>query len=102
MSILWGWFVMSIGPATSRITEQFDVSRGVGGLHGTGIAVGIIAAGFISPHLVRHFGRRALMLAGSITMAIGVIALFSVTSIFVTIPSFTFLVVCCLAIMYSP
>lgn len=89
MAMLWGWFVMSIGPATSRITEQFDVSRGVGGLHGTGIAVGIIAAGFISPHLVRHFGRRALMLAGSITMAIGVIALISVPSIFVTIPAVT-------------
>src|SRR5699024_2966270 len=45
---LWGWFVMSIGPMVPIITERFGVSKGVGGLHGTAIALGAVSVGLVS------------------------------------------------------
>src|SRR5699024_4685458 len=82
---LWGWFVMSIGPAVPRITEDFGISKGVGGLHGTAIAVGAVSVGLVSRRLVLNFGRRSIMLAGALLMSAGAVLLVAGPNVLVTL-----------------
>jgi len=72
---LWGWFVMSIGPMVPIITERFGVSKGVGGLHGTAIALAAVSVGLVSHRLVRYLGRRPIMLIGTSLVTFGALLL---------------------------
>jgi len=85
MVMLWGWFVTSIGPTVPLITKQFNVSKGVGGLHGTAIATGAVAVGFVSHRLVLNFGRRPIMLVGTVLMVLGTFVLVSGPNVIVTL-----------------
>ena len=82
---LWGWFIMSIGPTVPLITKQFNISKGVGGLHGTAIAVGAVSVGLVSQRLVLNFGRRPVMLAGSVLMVFGTFLLVTGPNVIVTL-----------------
>lgn len=82
---LWGWFVMSIGPMVPLITKQFGVSKGVGGLHGTAIAVGAVAVGLVSHRLVQHLGRRPIMLIGTCLMTAGALLLAGGPNVYATL-----------------
>lgn len=86
---LWGWFVMSIGPTVPLITKQFGISKGVGGLHGTAIAVGAVSVGLVSHRLVLNFGRRPVMLAGSALMILGTFLLVSGPNVAFTLAGVT-------------
>src|SRR5690625_5074987 len=85
MVMLWGWFVTSIGLTVPLITKQFNVSKGVGGLHGTAIATGAVAVGFVSHRLVLNFGRRPIMLVGTVLMVLGTFVLVSGPNVIVTL-----------------
>lgn len=82
---LWGWFVTSVGPTVPLITKQFGISKGVGGLHGTAIAVGAISVGLVSHRLVLNFGRRPIMLAGAVLMVLGTFLLVTGQHVAVTL-----------------
>ncbi len=86
---LWGWFVMSIGPTVPLITKQFNISKGIGGLHGTAIAVGAVSVGLVSHRLVLNFGRRPIMLAGSVLMVGGTFLLITGPHVAVTLAGVT-------------
>jgi len=81
----WGWFIMSIGPMVPLITKEFGVSKGVGGLHGTAIAVGAVAVGLVSHRLVQYLGRRPIMLIGTCLMTAGALMLAAGPNVVVTL-----------------
>lgn len=85
MVSLWGWFVMAIGPTVPLLTREFGISKGVGGLHGTALAMGAVGVGLISSRLVRNYGRRLIMLAGSVLMIVGTALLVAVPHVSVTL-----------------
>lgn len=73
--MMWGWFLLAFGPSVPLITEQFGVSKGVGGLHGTAMALGAVLIGLTLSRLVQRFGRKLLMAAGAATVIAGVVLL---------------------------
>src|SRR5690625_5074989 len=76
---------MSIGPTVPLITKQFNISKGVGGLHGTAIAVGAVSVGLVSQRLVLNVVRRPVMLAGSVLMVFGTFLLVTGPNVIVTL-----------------
>lgn len=73
--IMWGWLLYSFNPSVPLLTADLGISRAQGGLHGTALAVGAVAAAVITPRLVVSRGRRAALVTGALTVALGIVGL---------------------------
>lgn len=75
----WGWFLYAFGPAIALLRLEQDTSRSVAALHSVAVACGALVAGTAGLWAVRRWGRRAVMLGGTLTFSIGVGLLVSTT-----------------------
>jgi len=71
MYVGWGWFLFSLGPASSLLAADLGVSRGAAGLHGTGLAAGTMVASVVGLRLVRRVGRRTMLGIGGGLLSAG-------------------------------
>lgn len=83
--IAWGWFLYAFSPAVPLIAAEQGISRGVAGLHGTGMAIGSVVTGLTSHALTRRIGRRGLAFVGSGLVAVGVALLLTMPVTAVTL-----------------
>ncbi|MDQ2624802.1 MAG: MFS transporter, partial [Actinomycetota bacterium] len=73
--IMWGWFLYSFNPSVPLLTADLGITRAQGGLHGTALAVGAVVAAVVTPRLVVSRGRRAALVTGVLTVAVGIVGL---------------------------
>jgi len=85
--VVWGWFLYSFSPSVPLLADDLGVSKAVGGLHGTAMAAGAIVAAFVLPRLLRVLGRSRLLVAGLVTLALGVAGFVCAPGIALTLPS---------------
>lgn len=85
--VVWGWFLYSFNPSVPLLAEDLGVSKAVGGLHGTAMAAGAITAALALPRLLRLLGRRRLLTASLVTIALGVTCFVLAPGIGLTLPS---------------
>ena len=83
--IAWGWFLYAFSPAVPLIAAEQQISRGVAGLHGTGMALGSVVTGLTSHAMTRRIGRRGQALVGAGLTALGVTLLLAVPVTAVTV-----------------
>lgn len=70
---LYGFFLYGFGPTTPLAREELGVSRTLGGLYGTALAVGALVAGFAGTAPVRRVGRSALLWGSAAGLSAGVV-----------------------------
>ncbi len=70
---VWGWFLYAFNPAVPLIGDDLGVTNAVAGLHGTGMALGTVAAGLVSARVVAWRGRRAAVWVGTVVVVAGVL-----------------------------
>ncbi|HEY3438343.1 MAG TPA: MFS transporter [Actinotalea sp.] len=85
--VTWGWFLYGFSPAVPLIAAELGITRAVAGLHGTAMAVGTVATGFMAPWLARRYGRRIQSLVGGGFIVLGVALLLSGHSLAVSLPA---------------
>ncbi|MBX9245245.1 MFS transporter [Actinotalea ferrariae] len=73
--ITWGWFLYGFSPAVPLIADEQGITRGQAGLHGTAMACGTIAAGLVSSHVARRFGRKNQAILGGVVLCAGIVLL---------------------------
>ncbi len=83
--IAWGWFLYAFSPAVPLIAAEQGISRGVAGLHGTGMALGSVVTGLTSHAMTRRIGRRGQALVGAGLTALGVLLLLAVPVTAITV-----------------
>jgi MFS family permease len=54
---IYGFFLYAFTPSVNLLRDDENISRAISGLHGTGLAVGAMAAGLVAPRLSARFGR---------------------------------------------
>ncbi|MGH8890645.1 MAG: MFS transporter [Acidothermaceae bacterium] len=81
----YGFFLYAFTPSVTLLRDDEHVSRAISGLHGTGLAVGAVAAGAVLSRLVARFGRARLMRAGTVILCLGIVIFISCTIVAVTI-----------------
>jgi MFS family permease len=69
---LFGYFLYGFGPVVPLLRDEQGTSLRVGGLHGTGVAIGALLGGVLFPILARRVGRGRVMWAGTFGLAGGV------------------------------
>jgi len=75
MLSLFAFLGSMFGPALPFLREELNLSYTFGGLHTTSLAIGMIAASFVTPHLASRYGRSALLKGGGIGQAFGSVLL---------------------------
>lgn len=70
---LYGFFLYGFGPTTPLVREELGISRTLGGLYGTALAVGAVVAGIAGTAPVRRVGRRALLWGSTAGLSAGVV-----------------------------
>lgn len=75
MTAVFGFAVGALGPAMPLMRDDLDMSRTVGGLHFTLVAVGGVVLGFFADRVTRRLGRRALLWAAGGGVAVGALAI---------------------------
>jgi len=85
--VVWGWFLYSFSPSVPLLADDLGVSKAVGGLHGTAMAAGAVAAALLLPPLLRTLGRSRLLVVSLVTLALGVAGFVSAPGIGMTLPS---------------
>ncbi len=70
---LYGFFLYGFGPTTPLVREELGISRTLGGLYGTALAVGAVIAGFAGTAPVRRVGRRTLLWGSAAGLSAGVV-----------------------------
>jgi predicted MFS family arabinose efflux permease len=70
---LWAYFLYGFGPSVNLLRDDLGVSRAVGALHGTALAVGAVLAGLSGRWLVGRFGRGPLLWGGVVGMCLGIV-----------------------------
>ena len=85
--VMWGWFLYSFNPSVPLLTADLGITRAQGGLHGTALAAGSVVAAFLTPWLVRTYGRRATLMAGGFVVAAGIVGVLLGTSLAWTLPA---------------
>ena len=73
--VMWGWLLYSFNPSVPLLTADLGITRAQGGLHGTALAAGAVAAAMITPRLVISRGRRAALVTGTLVVAVGLVGL---------------------------
>jgi len=71
MAISFGFGVSVMGPAMPAMREDLGLSRTIGGLHFTALAVGAIVAGFLVDRFSATWGRRNVFWLGGTGVALG-------------------------------
>jgi MFS family permease len=71
MTLTFGYAVASLGPALPLLREDLDISRTVGGLHFTLLAIGSVLTGLVVGRVVQVWGRRRLFWTGGAGVAAG-------------------------------
>jgi MFS family permease len=71
----WGWLLYSFNPSVPLLAAEQHVSGAVAGLHGTAMAIGSLAAGWLAPRAVGRFGRPKALAVGALLLGGGVVAL---------------------------
>lgn len=85
--VAWGWFLYSFNPSVPLLADELGISDAQAGLHGTAMAVGAIAASWVTPRLVAREGRRSAVVVGLGLVAAGVLALVLARSLAVSLPA---------------
>ena len=80
---IYGYFLYAFTPAVNLLRDDEHVSRAISGLHGTGLAVGAMAAGLVAPRLSARIGRmRSIWLSLAILCAgIGILVSCSIVPV---------------------
>ena len=71
MAIASGFAVAALGPAMPSLRDDLGISRAIGGLHFTAIAVGAVLVGFSVQSVTRARGRRWVFWVGGAGVAAG-------------------------------
>lgn len=71
MAVASGFAVAVLGPAMPTLRDDLGISRTIGGLHFSALAVGAVVAGFLVERLTRWVGRRGVFWAGGGGIALG-------------------------------
>ncbi|WP_421736089.1 MFS transporter [Cellulomonas sp.] len=69
--VVWGWLLYSFNPSVPLLADELGISDAQAGLHGTAMATGGILAAFLTPRLVRRWGRRAAVVIACVCIAAG-------------------------------
>ena len=72
---VWGFFLYGFGPVVPLLRDEQGVSAALASLHGTGLAAGILIAGFIFSPVSRRIGRGATIWVGltGVAVVIGIL-----------------------------
>jgi MFS family permease len=71
LAALFGFTIASLGPAMPLLRDDLGISRTVGGLHFTVVALGAVSFGFVVDRMARRWGRWRLFWAGGAGVATG-------------------------------
>lgn len=83
----WGWFLYSFSPAIPLIATEQGISRAEAGLHGTALAAGTAASGFLTDYLNPRIGRRNVLRLGGAVLIVGLALLVSGRTLAMTLPA---------------
>jgi predicted MFS family arabinose efflux permease len=70
---IYGYFLYGMGPAIPLLRHDEHISRAIGGLHGTALALGAVLAGLSSAWLTGRVGRGGVLRGGLIGMSVGIV-----------------------------
>ncbi|MDG4822828.1 MFS transporter [Asanoa sp. WMMD1127] len=72
---VWGFFLYGFGPVVPLLRDEQGVSAALASLHGTGLAAGILIAGFIFSPVSRRIGRGATIWTGlaGVVLVVGIL-----------------------------
>jgi MFS family permease len=82
---IYGYFLYSFTPSVTLLGDDEHVSRAIAGLHGTGLAVGAMVVGVVTPRLTARFGRLRMMWVALAVLCVGVGVFVSCRIVAVTI-----------------
>jgi len=71
LAAIFGYVLGCLGPAMPLLREELGISRALGGLHFTFIALGAVTAGFVVDRAAHRWGRRSLFWLGGASVAAG-------------------------------
>lgn len=69
---IYGYFLYAFTPSVNLLRDDEGISRAISGLHGTGLAVGAMAAGLIAPRLSAHVGRMRSIWLSLLVLCVGI------------------------------
>jgi MFS family permease len=69
---IYGYFLYSFTPSVNLLRDDENISRAISGLHGTGLAVGAMAAGLAAPRLSARFGRMRSIWISLVILCVGI------------------------------
>lgn len=72
---VYNYLLSGLGPLMPSLRQELNLSYTVTSLHFSAWAVGMILAGVVGDHLVRSWGRRAVLWLGAAGLALGAITL---------------------------
>ncbi len=84
---VFAYLQVILSPIMPFLREELQISYTLGGLHATMFAAGSVVASFISPVLIRRFGRRHVFWWGITGMLIGALLLASAPHVIFTLGS---------------
>jgi MFS family permease len=82
---IYGYFLYAFTPSVNLLRDDEDVSRAMSGLHGTGLAVGAMAAGLVAPRMSARLGRMRSIWISLVILCAGIGIFVSCTIVSVTI-----------------
>lgn len=81
------WGVYGLGPALLLMRDETGMSRTMSSLHSTGLALGIVVAGFTGAQFVRRLGRGGTLQVGAALASAGVLGLALFGAPWLSLPS---------------
>ncbi len=84
---IYGYFLYGFGPSVPLLRDELGVSRAVGALHATAMAVGAVIGALVGERVVRAIGRRAILWTGLGLLCVGVVGYCAVRLLAVTLVS---------------
>lgn len=88
------WGIYGLGPALLLMRDETGMSRTMASFHSTGLAIGILGAGLLTPAAIRTFGRSGAMQWGAFGASLGLIGLSTGAVPWISVPSATLLGFC--------
>jgi predicted MFS family arabinose efflux permease len=82
----FGYFFYGFGPVVPLLRAEQHTSRGVAGLHGTAFAAGGLLCAWLTPVLVRRFGRQVALWTGLAGLSLAVGGFWVLRSLWGTLP----------------
>jgi MFS family permease len=69
---IYGYFLYAFTPSVNLLRDDENVSRAISGLHGTGLAVGAMAAGLVAPRMSARLGRMRSIWVSLLILCVGI------------------------------